>query len=123
MKYSNLLAGTFGTIENPFSRIGGSNALVNSQNGQGLFSIINALLRTAIVVAGLYTLINFIIAGYLFLSAGGDQKKFAQAWEKIYVSIIGLLVTSGCLLLAAVIGFIIFGDATMLISPRIFRPE
>lgn len=119
-----LIASTFGQVQNPLSTLGGSAALTTANtNGSGLFSIINALLRTAVVVAGLYTLINFIIAGYLFLSAGGDQKKFAQAWEKIYVSIIGLLVVAGSLLLAAIIGFIVFGDATMLITPRIFTPQ
>lgn len=114
-----------GNITNPFDTLApGVTSLTSaSTQGQGLITILNNLLRTAVVVAGIYALFNFIIAGYQFVGAGGEPKNVAKAWEKIWQSILGLLIIAGSLVLAAVIGFLIYGDVTILIEPRVFAPQ
>lgn len=84
--------------------------------------LLNLVFNIMIVVAGIYALFNFILAGYAFLSAGEDPKQIQAAWAKIYQSVIGLLFAAGSLVLAAIFGAIIFGDASALINPAIPLP-
>jgi len=72
-----------------------------------------------IIAGGIYAVFNFILAGYSFLSAGSDPKKVSDAWRKIWQTMIGLLFMAGAFLLAAIVGRLIFGDATFLIDPII----
>ena len=95
---------------------------MTSADGSGLFAILGALVKFSIAIAGLYTFWNLIMAGYMFMSAGGDSKAVGKAWEKIWQSLIGLLIVAGSFVLAGVFGYLIFGDPTILITPQIFTP-
>lgn len=120
--FENML-GIFGNIKNPFNPSGlDVPAYDSSQSGEGLIIILNNLLKFTIVVAGLFTFWNIISAGYMFMSAGGEAKHIQKAWEKIYMSLIGLLITAGSFVLAMIFGWLIFGDFKTLISPQIFGP-
>ena len=115
----------FGTITNPFSKIapGGTLDTAGGQ-GQGLILILESLLKFVIVLAGLYAFWNIIAAGYMFMSAGGDTKAVGKAWEKIWLSLIGLLVVAASFVLAVIFGYLIFGPGNelILIRPEIFAP-
>lgn len=115
MKLANNL--NIGNIQQP-QALGGFGTV----EGGGLGRLLNLVFNLLVVIAGIYALFNFILAGYMFLSAGDDPKKIEGAWAKIYQSVIGLLVAAGSLGLAAIFGQIIFGDATFLISPVIPVP-
>ncbi len=88
----------------------------------GLVSFLTTIVRLLIVGAGLFTLFNIILAGYAFLSAGDDSKAIANAWAKIWQSVLGLAIAAGSLVLAAIIGWLVFHDARALISPTIYGP-
>ena len=119
----NHLLAQIGNITNPFTTLSpGITNLTGSTSGSGLIVILSNLFRTMIVVAGLYALLNFLIAGYQFIGAGGEPKNVSKAWEKIWQTLLGLLVIASSLLLAMVVGWIIFGNPTILISPRVFAP-
>ena len=90
--------------------------------GGAIGTLLNLVFNIMIVVAGIYALFNFILAGYMFLSAGDDPKQIQNAWAKIYQSVIGLLFAAGALVLAAIFGQIIFGDPMFLIAPEIPVP-
>lgn len=117
--FSLLLIQFFGPIDKPqgVTTYGDFNA----PNG-GIIFLMNNLLKLAIVIAGLFTLINFIIAGYTFFSAGGDSKKITEATAKIWQSIIGLLIVAGSFLLAAIVGWLIFRNGGAIINPTIYTP-
>jgi hypothetical protein len=89
----------------------------------GPTGFITSLLRLLIVVAGLFALFNLVFAGYAFMSAGDDPKKVAGAWGKIYLSLLGLAVSAGSFVLAAIFGRIIFGDYNALLRLRVFGPN
>lgn len=89
---------------------------------KGLMAFANNILKLVIVVAGLYAFLNIIIAGYGFLSAGGDVKKVEQAWNKIWQSLLGLAFVAGSFVLAAIFGWLIFKDPTAILSPTIYGP-
>ena len=112
----------FGNITNPFNVLSPTSPLAGSTEGRGLITLSNSLLKLAIVAAGLYALWNFISAGYGFMSAGEDAKKITQAFAKFWQSLLGLLFVAGAFVLAAVFGYLIFGDATAIISPTIYGP-
>ena len=106
-----------GTIAQPAPTVS-----LGTSPGQVIGTLLNLVFNLLLVGAGIYALFNFILAGYMFLSAGDDPKKIEGAWSKIYQSVIGLLVAGGSLVLAAIFGQIIFGDPTFLISPSIPVP-
>lgn len=72
-----------------------------------------------IVGGGIYALINLILAGYSFLSAGSDSKQIEAAWAKIWQSVIGLVFIAGSFLLAAIFGQLIFGSPTAILNPTL----
>jgi len=88
----------------------------------GLIILFNNLLRLLIVGGGIYALINFIIAGYLFMSAGNDPKKIDYAWAKIWQTMVGLLIIAVSFVLAMLISKILFGDARAILEPKIYGP-
>lgn len=85
----------------------------------GIMMLLNSILKLAFVVAGIWAFLNFIIAGYGFLSAGGDAKAVGKAWDRIWQSFVGLLVIVSSFLLAAIAGMLLFGDATAILNPTL----
>ncbi|HAF64112.1 MAG: hypothetical protein UX85_C0008G0021 [Candidatus Beckwithbacteria bacterium GW2011_GWB1_47_15] len=87
----------------------------------GLVSFLNNLVTLIITLAGIFTLINFIIAGYQYMSASGDPQRLAAAGNKILQSIIGLVVIAAAFIIAGLVGFVLYGDAASLLSPTLFK--
>lgn len=92
-------------------------------NPSGLIDLFNNILRLLIVVGGLYALLNFILAGYAFMSASGDPKKVELAWAKIWQSMVGLFIIAASFALAALMGKLLFGNTTAILKPTIYGPE
>lgn len=104
----------FGTVSppSPLARFG-------NEPGIAVGTFLNLVLKTLIVIAGVWTLINLVLAGYAFLSAGDDQKKIQGAWAKIWQSLLGLAFAAGAFVLAAIFGKLIFGEWDFILSPTI----
>lgn len=90
---------------------------------EGLPLFINMILKLLIVGAGIFAVINLVLAGYAFMSAGDDPKKMAGAWAKIWQTLLGLAFAAGAFVLAAIFGQLIFKDPTALLQFKIFGPE
>lgn len=88
----------------------------------GLIKFLNNIIRLLIAVGGIWAFINLILAGYGFLSAGDDTKKVEAAWQKIWQSMLGLLFILGSFVLAAIFGYLLFGDAGAILNPKIYGP-
>ena len=88
----------------------------------GLVNFLNAILRLLIIIGGIWTLLNIILAGYQFLSAGGKPEEMSKAWAKIWQSLMGLLFIAGAFVLAAIFGQIIFGNPGAIIKPVLLGP-
>jgi len=89
----------------------------------GPTSFITNILRLLIVLAGVYGVFNLVLAGYAFMSAGDDPKKVAGAWAKIWQTLLGLAVSAGAFVLAAIFGKLIFDDYGALLRLRVFGPN
>jgi hypothetical protein len=106
----------FGTINPP------AGATIIGSDVTGLPFFISVVLRSLIAIAGIYAILNIILAGYAFISAGGDPKQIAMAWAKIWQSLLGLLVSAGAFVIAAIIGQILFSDPGAILTIRVFQP-
>lgn len=88
----------------------------------GIGKFLNMILQAMIVVAGVWTLFNLVMAGFAFLSAGDDPKKIAGAWAKIWQSLLGLAFAAGAFVLAAIFGQLLFNNPTFILNPIIPTP-
>lgn len=88
-----------------------------------IVTLLNIVLRLLVVAGGIWALLNIIIAGYQFMTAGGDPKQVSSAWARIWQSMVGLILVAGSFLLAAIIGQLLFGSPTAILSPEIFVPK
>lgn len=110
----------FGNIEDPLKKISGR--AYPDIKGGGLALFLTNIVRLLFVIGGLIAFFNLIVAGLQFISSGGDQKNIESAWNKIWQSIIGLIIIITSFVLAAIGGWLFFGDATAILSPKVFGP-
>jgi hypothetical protein len=95
------------------------NTALGTDPGLAIGKIVQLVIWVLLISAGVYALINFILAGYAFMSAGDDAKKIEGAWAKIWQTALGLAVAAGAFVLAAIFGQLIFNDPTILFNPTI----
>lgn len=90
-----------------------------STQGQGLFAFLSNILKLVGTVAGIFMIVQLILAGIGYISASGDPKKTEQAWAKIYQSLIGIVIISSAFVLAAVVERI---TGIKILNPTIYGP-
>lgn len=112
-------ASIVGTVENPLPT---AYQGVTQAQGGGLILFLTNILRLVFVVAGLFAFVNLILAGFQFMGAGGDSKAIEKAWSRIWQSLLGLILVVGSFALAALFGFLLFGDAGFILNPKIYTP-
>lgn len=91
-----------------------------SGTNQGLVSLVNNLLGLITGVAGIFVIVNFITAGYLYLSSNGEPQKIIAAGNKILQSAIGIGIVAIAYIIAAIVGKILFNDPMRLLQPKLF---
>lgn len=92
------MPGIFGNIDKPLD-----NPYFRAPGGQGLFLLLGNLFKFLVVVAGIFLVFQIISAGYLFIAANGDLKKVEIAWNKIWQSILGLVIIASAFVLTALV--------------------
>ncbi len=74
------------------------------QPGVILADIISIAIGAMTIGAGIWFLFQVIVAGYNYLSAGGDRERLVNAGRKLTNSIIGLAIVVGAYALIALVG-------------------
>jgi hypothetical protein len=110
----------FGSIKNPLSEINSNNYYGDYDTG--LVGFISNLLKVVTIVAGIWTLINIILAGFQYVTASGNPEEIKKATPKIWNSIIGLLIIVASYILVSIFSWILFGDPTVILKPKIYGP-
>ena len=105
----------FGGVTPPF---GGTNQY--SSDIEGMIAFFTNLLRLIFLIAGLFALFKIVIAGFGFISAGGEPKKIESAWANIWQSLVGLLIIVSSFVLSGIIGQVFFGDWSFILQPVLF---
>jgi len=117
MKILAQVSDIVGSIESPLANTG-----YGSIQTRAVGMFITNIIRLAFVGAGVYALFNFIIAGYNYMNAAGDSKKLSAAWDRIWQSLLGLVIIVGSFAIASLFGYLIFGKADFILNPTIYGP-
>lgn len=114
----------FGNITNPLDNtsVGGGPTYLGLDQG-GLIKFLNNFVSLITVIAGIWTVFNFISAGYIYLNSNNQPQKLTDAGNKILQSVIGLAIVAAAYTLAGILGYILFKDATMLLKFELFEPK
>lgn len=112
----------FGAITNPLGKYNSYGELNATGTHGGLIAFISNVLKFVTIAAGLFALLNLIIAGFTYISSGSDSKKTTEAWARIYMSLIGLVLIVGAYAIAAILGLLLFGRADAILNPTIYGP-
>ncbi len=97
--------------------------VIGSGSSGGLILFLSNVLRLIFVVAGIFAFFNFIIAGFQYMNAGGDSKSLTAAWDRIWQSLVGLVLIVGSFAAAALIGQVFFGKPDAILNPMIYGPN
>jgi hypothetical protein len=108
------MASTFGTINPPVSGYQDVNV--------GLPNLITNVITIVFAAAGLYAFFNLMIAGFSYITAGGDEKKITAATYSINMSLIGLVVMVAAAAVTGIVSYFLYGSATAILSPNITGP-
>lgn len=100
-------------------------AEINAQagaSGIGIIIFFSNLIKFIAIVAGLWTMLNFILAGFTYVTSSGDSGAIEKIGTKLTLSVVGLALIVASYTIAAVIGLIFFADASFIINPQIPSP-
>lgn len=85
----------------------------------GLVMFISNIIRIITIIGGVWSLFNLILAGFRYITAANDAKGIEQAWQSIYMSLIGLLLIVGSFTITSIVSFLLFGDPMFILNPKI----
>lgn len=107
----------FGTIEPP---VGVDKYQDQIGSGEiGIILFVSNLIRLITIVAGIWTMLNFILAGWLYITSSGDSDTGSKVSTKMINSVMGFALIALSYTLAAIVGLLIFGDASYIINPQL----
>lgn len=70
-------------------------------------TVISGIISVMTILAGLYFLFRFIIAGINWIGAGGDKAKLEQAQESITSALVGLIIVVAAWIIVGIVGKIL----------------
>ncbi|MBP7774943.1 hypothetical protein KA078_04085 [Candidatus Woesebacteria bacterium] len=96
---------------------------VTYENGDytdnGLVKFASRIMRVFIIICGIWTLFNFLMAGWTYISGMENPKAQQEVKDKLTMTVIGLVILTTSFTLAGLFGLIFFKDATFILSPVI----
>lgn len=81
--------------------------------------LISSIVRFIVVIAGLFTLWQFLMGGLGYITAGGDKAKIQEAQQKIIMSILGMVIIAASFLIIGIVSQLLFGDFTYILNPKL----
>lgn len=92
---------------------------INRESGGdiGILLLTSNLIQILFLIAGTWVIVNIVLAGYAYLSSGGKTDVHIKVRDKISMSVIGLIVMISSYMVAGLVGYIFFGDATYILKP------
>jgi len=110
----------FGKIEAP---VGVAQYNTASGGDIGIILFASRMLQLVTVGAGVYVLINIVLAGISLISGSGKSDSYSKAINQIIQSVIGIGVIVASYTIAALIGLLLFGDPLYILNPKICGPN
>lgn len=88
-------------------------------NGLGIMLFVSNIIRLSTIIAGIWVMINFILAGWIYITSADDKSAGAKVSEKMTYSVMGLAIIVGAYTIAAILGLILFGRADYILNPTL----
>ncbi len=100
--------GGFGPIADFFCKVDATDPIkAKEQTGDRLNQMISSIIGFLTICAALWFLFKIFMAGYAWISAGGDTEKTTEAWHTITNGIIGLVIVVAAWVIVGLIGTMI----------------
>lgn len=80
---------------------------------------ISGIIRFIIVIAGLFALWNLLMGGLGMITGAGDKGKIQEAQNKIFMSVLGLVIIAASFLIIGIVSKLLFNDFTFILDPQI----
>lgn len=94
-------------------------AVNDASGGIGIVYFASRLLDFGSVIAGILVMINFLVAGFIYITSAGNSAANEKVRDRISWSFVGLIVILAAYVLAGIGGLIFFGDATYILQPQL----
>jgi len=88
-------APVYSAVERPTSRLRTITSDIYTQKEDGFIEIIALLVNAFFAVLGIIFIVIVLIAGYDYMTSGGDSTKAKKGLEQIRLAIIGILIMLG----------------------------
>lgn len=111
----------FGDIDAPAGVVD-FNTAAGGPDAIGLLLFLRNIILLFIIIAGIWTLFNIVMAGFQYVTAQGDSGAHQKVREKITMSIIGLVIMVSSFTIMGLLGGLLFGDPTFFLNPVIQGP-
>jgi len=112
--------GVIGKITMPDSLKSGYGDLTSFKGG--LIGFGSNLIKLIMVLAGIWSFLNIIFAGFNYITQSTNPEAIGNANRQIYMSLLGLVIIVGSFALAGILGYLLFGDVSAILSPKIYGP-
>jgi len=111
-----------GKIIMPGPLEGGYGGAFSAAEGKGLIGFASNLIKLVMVLAGIWSFLNIIFAGFNYITQSTNPEAIANANKQIYMSLLGLVIIVGSFVLAGILGYLLFGRADAILIPQIYGP-
>ncbi len=101
-------------VPNPDENVWTANLDTAENTLTQLESIISTIVGLITVAAGLFFVVNFVLAAFEWVAAGGDSGKITKARDKMLQSVIGLIIV--------IMAYAIIGLVSGVLGLRILNP-
>lgn len=85
----------------------------------GIVNFASRLMQIFVTVCGVWTLFNFLVAGWTFIAHMENPKAQQEVKDKLTMTVIGLIIIATSLTLAGIFGLIFFKDANFILAPTL----
>lgn len=99
MFVKEVLAVDLSTIYKPAVSLGGTNTTLST--------LINPIINDILIISGIFAFVTILLAGFAYITAGGDKAKTDQASQALTYGIIGLVVVVAAFVVTRILGAIL----------------
>lgn len=90
------------SLYEPGAKLGGSGATIGK--------LLSPILFNVLVISGVFALFTIFMAGFNYITGGGDKNKTAQALNMLNYAIIGLVLVVSAFLITRIMGAVLGFD-------------
>lgn len=119
-----LVPGSSCTVNDPTSITGNVEppqgvAEYNAAGGIGILRFGSQIIFILNIIAGLFAMYNFLIAGLTYITTAGDSGAHNKVKDKLTYTFVGLALIVSTYTVGGLIGLIFYGDAGFLLNPQL----